>query len=229
VEINGNLTDGGVGLQGLPILLSYSVDGGNSWNELTTASTDNNGNFLAVWLPSVTGNYLLEAEWAGNANYSQANTVINFVVLPFGGQSVFSVTSNSTISALAFNSTSEELDFTVSGPEGTAGYCDVYIPTSLMSDASGLTVSLDGNPISYNVESLGNTWLVSFSYQTSTNQVAMGMKAANSIAASENQLKQWIPYGVIIVLIAIIAVLLASMKAKKNYKFINNMRGAQGL
>ena len=215
VEINGNLTYDGAGLQGLPVLLSFSVDEGNTWNELTTVGTDSNGNFLAVWLPSVTGNYLLEAEWAGNSNYTQTSSMINFAVLPFGAQSVFSVTSNSTISALAFNSTSGELDFTVSGPEGTAGYCDVYIPTSLISDVSDLTVFLDGNPISYNVESLGNAWLVSFSYQTSTNQVSIGVNAADSIVMNGNQLGQWIPYGVIIVLLAIIAVLLASKRTKK--------------
>jgi len=225
VEISGNLTDDGKGLQGLPILLSYSVDQGNTWNELTTVSTDNHGNFLAVWLPSVTGNYLLKAEWDGNTNYTETSTVINFAVLPFGEQSVFSVTSNSTISALAFNSTSGELDFTVSAPEGTTGYCDVYIPKSLISDVSDLTVFLDGNPISYNVQPLGNAWLVSFSYQTSTNKVTMGMNATDSIVANGNQFAQWIPYGVISVLMAIIAVLLASKKKQKNYESITNMYG----
>jgi hypothetical protein len=215
VEINGNLTYDGTGLQGLPILLSYSVDGGNTWNELTTVSSDNNGNFLAVWLPSVTGNYLLMAEWAGNTNYIETSTTINFAVLPFGEQSVFSVTSNSTISALAFNSTSGELDFTVNGPEDTTGYCDVYIPTSLISDISALTVSLNGNQISYNVQSLRNAWQVSFNYPTGTNEVTMGMNSADTIVINGNQFLQWIPYVVIVVLMAIIAVLMASKKTKK--------------
>ena len=221
VEINGNLTCDGTGLQGLPVLLSYSVDEGNTWNELTTVSTDNNGNFLADWLPSVTGNYLLQAEWAGNTNYTETSTVINFAVLPFGEQSIFSVTSNSTISALAFNSTSGELDFAVSTPEGTTGYCNVYIPTSLINDISDLTVFLNGNPISYNVESLGNARLVSFSYQTGTNEVTLGINAADSIEVNGNQFAQWTPYGVIIVLMAIIAVLSASRKTKK-YEPITN-------
>jgi hypothetical protein len=178
-------------------------------------STDNNGNFLAVWLPSVTGDYLLEAQWVGNANYSETSTVINFAVLPFGEQSVFSVASNSTISALAFNSTSGELDFTVSGQEGTTGYCDVYIPTSLISDVSDITVFLNENPIQYNVESIGNAWLVSFSYQTGTNEVTMGMNTKDPIVVNGNQVEQLIPYGVIIILMAIITVLLASRKTKK--------------
>ena len=215
VEITGNLTSNGTGLQGLPILLSYSVNEGKSWNELTSVGTDNYGNFLAVWLPSATGNYLLKAEWAGNTNYSETSTVITFVVLPFGEQSVFSVTSNSIISALAFNSTSGQLDFTISGSEGTSGYCKVYIPTSLISDAFALNIFLDGNPISYNIESSRNSWLVSFNYHHSVHEVTMEMKTADLAAVNGNQFNQWFPYGVITVLIAVIAVLLASRKTKK--------------
>jgi hypothetical protein len=125
------------------------------------------------------------------------------------------VTSNSTISALAFNSTSGELDFTVNGPEDTTGYCDVYIPTSLISDISALTVSLNGNQISYNVQSLRNAWQVSFNYPTGTNEVTMGMNSADTIVINGNQFLQWIPYVVIVVLMAIIAVLMASKKTKK--------------
>ena len=215
VEIAGNLTSNGTGLQGFPISLSYSVDEGKSWNELTSLGTDNNGNFLAVWLPSVTGNYLLKAEWAGNNNYSETSVVIAFAVFPFGEQSVFSVMSNSTISALAFNSTGGKMDFTISGPEGTTGYCDIYIPASLISDASNLNVFLDGKPISYNIVSLGNSWLVSFNYHHSVHEVTMEMNTAVLVAVKENQFSQWSPYGVIIVLSAVIAVLLASRKTKK--------------
>ena len=211
-EISGNLTYNGTGLQSVPVLLSYSVDEGNSWNELTTVCTANDGNFLAVWLPPVTGNYQLKAEWAGDTNYTETSTVINFAVLPFGEQSVFSVTSNSTISGLSFNSTSGELDFTVSGPEGGTGYCYVYIPKSLINDVSNFSVFIDGKTISYSVESLGDTWLISFSYQTyqtNANQVKMGTNAADPIVVNGSQFAQWAPYGVIIVLIAIFVVLLA--------------------
>ena len=48
------------------------------------------------------------------------------------GQSDFSVESNSTVTDLAFNSASQELSFTVSGPSGTTGYVDAYKAKSLM-------------------------------------------------------------------------------------------------
>jgi hypothetical protein len=215
VEISGSLTYNETGLQGCPILLSYSVDGGDSWSKLTSVSTDSNGEFLAVWLPAVTGNYLLKAEWAGDDDYSEASTVINFAVSPSGEENVFSVTSNSTISALAFNSTSGELDFAVSGPSGTAGYCNVYVPKALISDASSLKVLLDGNPIACDVTSAGDSWFVSFIYSHSFHKVAVKMNAVPSAMVSGSQLAQWIAYGVIIVLLVIVAVLLASRKTKK--------------
>jgi hypothetical protein len=83
-------------------------------------------------------------------------------------------------------------------------------------------VTLNGTPISYNAESLGNAWLVSFSYQTGINDVAVGVNAADSIRVNVTQIVQWIPCGVIIVLLALIAVLLVSKKTK-NYENLANI------
>jgi hypothetical protein len=215
VEISGSLTYNGTGLQGLPVLFSYSVDEGKSWNQLTLVSTDGNGDFLAVWLPYVTGNFLLKAEYPGDDNYSETSTVVNFAVSPFGEQNVFSVTSNSTISALAFNATSGELGFTVSGPTDTTGYVNVYVPKALISDASNLKVLLDGNAISFNTESLADSWFISFTYPHSTHEVTLEMNGVPSTILSENQLEQWLPYGIVIVLTVLIAFLLISIKKEK--------------
>ena len=175
-------------------------------------STDSNGDFLAVWLPYVTGDFLLKAEYPGDANYSETSTVVSFAVSPFGEQNVFSVTSNSTISALAFNATSGELGFTVSGPSETTGYVNVYVPKALVSDASSLKVLLDGNAVTFNAESLEDSWFISFTYPHSTHEVTLEMNAAPSTTVSENQLMQWLPYGIATVLTVLIAFLLISIK-----------------
>jgi hypothetical protein len=214
VEINGSLTYNGTGLQDRPVLLSYSRDGGKSWNQLTLVNTDGNGDFLAVWLPSVTGNYLLKAEWLGDADYSEASTVVNLAVSPSDEQNFFSVASNSTISALVFNSTSGELGFTVSGPSDTMGYVNVYVPKSLISDGSNLKVFLDGKAIVFDVESLEDSWFISFSYPHSTHEVTMKMNAASSAIVNEKQFERWLPYGIIIVLAVIIVFLLTFRKRK---------------
>jgi len=82
VEIRGNLSYGSIGLAGSPILISYSVTCGNSWIDLTSATTDDNGNFLVVWQPSVTGNYLVRSVWPGNDTFRSATDTVSLVVAP---------------------------------------------------------------------------------------------------------------------------------------------------
>jgi hypothetical protein len=217
VEIRGNLTMNETGLTNVPILLSYSVDDGKAWNELTTVATNDNGSFFAVWFPNVSGSYLLKAEWAGDANYSDASTVVNFAVTPSGEQTVFSVTSNSTISSLAFNSTSEELYFTVSGPSGTTGYTDVYVPKSMITNVSSLKIFLDGNLTSYNVEPNGDSWLVTFTYHHSVHNVIINLKSQASTKLDIMQLLQGVAFGVIIsiIVITLIFLILRKNRTKK--------------
>ena len=77
VDIGGSLTSNGAGIPGVPVLLSYSVTNGASWIDLTTVNTDGEGNFVALWNPLVTGNFLIKAIWAGNEAYTDAGTVVN--------------------------------------------------------------------------------------------------------------------------------------------------------
>jgi hypothetical protein len=214
VEVGGSLTYNGTGVAGAPILLSYSVSGGNSWNELTQVNTDDNGEFSAVWMLFVTGNYLLKAEWSGNANYTEASTEISFVVAPSDEQNLISVASTSTISSFAFNSTSGQLVFDVSGPSGTTGQVYVYIPKSLVPDVFALQVFLDETPLSYDTESIGDSWLVTFTYSHSTHAVTVNLNNTHSTPINVNGFWQCATYGTIIALSLTVAVLLISKKRK---------------
>jgi hypothetical protein len=197
--------------------LSYSVSGGNLWEELTLVNTDDNGDFLAQWMLFVTGNYLLKAEWNGNSNYSRTNTEISFSVTPSDKQTLISVTSNSTISAFAFNSTNEQLLFNVNGPSGTTGQVHVYVPKSLIADISHLQVFLDGEQLAYNSESTGDSWLVTFTYTHSKHEVTVNLNKNYSNTTNSNQTDQWATYGQIIALSGIATVLLifTSLKLRK--------------
>ena len=215
VEITGALTANGTGISNAPVLLSYSVNEGTSWIELATASTDNSGNFAAVWFPSASGTYLLNAQWTGNSTFSNAKTTINFAILPYQEKSIFSVSSNSTVSAFAFNSTSQELSFSVSGPSNTTGYVDIYVPKSLISDVSNLKIFLDGNPLPYSTDSQGDSWLLSFTYHHSIHQVTINLGSATTPSFIQSQLGEITIVGVVIVT-SIIAVALLIRKHKKS-------------
>ena len=174
-KINGQLAFDGAGISGAPIYLSYSVTGGDSWQDLTLLNTHSDGSYSALWLPTVTGNYLLKAVYKGNDNYLGTSNIVNFAIEPFLEQSVFSVTSNSTITELSFNSASKELSFSVSGDAGTMGYVNVYIPKSLVNDTGGLKVYLDGSQVDYTAQSQSDCWLLYFTYPHSTHLVTISL------------------------------------------------------
>jgi hypothetical protein len=180
IEINGKLSYNGAAISGELVSVSYSVTGGSSWESLTSVKTGSDGGFAVLWAPSVTGDYVIKAKWAGNSTFNEASTVVNLVLTPYSEESMFQVTSNSTISEFAFNSTSRELSFTVSGPSNTTGYVNVYIPKSLISDVSDLNIYVDGNQVAYNSESQMDSWVISFTYSHSVHKVTIKLSAASS-------------------------------------------------
>jgi hypothetical protein len=186
VNINGYLTSNGTGIPSAPILLSYSVTGGESWEPLTLVNTGSDGSYSALWFPSATGNYLLKAVYAGNENYSGTSNIVSFAMTPPNGteQNVFSVTSNSTLTELFFNSTSQELSFSVSGEPGTKGYVDVDIPKSLINNISDVKVYMDNNSIQYTAQSQGDCWLLYFTYHHSTQDVIINLGSRTLFATT---------------------------------------------
>lgn len=217
VEIRGSLAFKGTGISDAPVLLSYSVNGGKSWEDLTLVNTGSDGSFSAAWMPSVTGNYLVRATYEGDANYSGTTTIVNMAVTQFAEQNVFSVTSNSTVSNLAFNSTSKELSFSVTGPSGTSGYADVYIAKTLIQDASSIYIYLDGNKIDHTVISTGDSWLLHFIYSHSTHEITVGL---SSSAGLNGYLGNWIIYVLIAITVILVVAVMILRRKKSNQKRI---------
>ena len=87
-------------------------------------------------------------------------------------QNVFYVTSNSTVSSLAFASDTDSLSFSVSGPSGTMGYSQICISKVLLPDVTKLQVILDSSTISYSSYSNGNTWLITLIYHHSSHKLS---------------------------------------------------------
>ena len=92
------------------------------------------------------------------------------------GDTVFSVTSNSTISSLTYNSATNELSFQVSGPENTAGYTEVFIPKTLLANSTNVKATLDGKQITYSASSISDSWCLHFVYSHSTHDVIINMQ-----------------------------------------------------
>jgi hypothetical protein len=210
VDIKGCLTGNGTGLSGEAIRLYYSRSGGEKWEELTYVTTNGDGSFSALWLPSATGNLLLKAIYNGNSLYCGTKTIVNLAITQVNNKedNLFSVSSNSTLTELFFNSSSSELSFSVSGENGTGGYVDAYIPKSLVTNASSLRIYLDGEEIEYSIASQDDSWLLHFTYHHSTHKVALTF---NSVVTQNNEplIENWMLIACIAV-IAVIAIIVVA-------------------
>lgn len=175
VDIHGSLTNGGLALANELIMLTYSFPGAEEWYPIGSTYTDADGNYNAQWINTATGTFTLKAEWKGNNSFPEASATVTLNSLP-SQVGVFFVESNSTVNSLAFNSTSAELHFTVSGPNGTSGYVKATVAKSLLPDGAGAKVYLDGKQLSYELQETLDSWVFAFSYQHSAHIVTLDLK-----------------------------------------------------
>ena len=216
VEIKGDLANQGTAIPNAPILLSYSVTGGKSWQDLTLVYTGSDGRYSAAWLPFVTGNYLIKATYEGDNDILGTSEMVNFAVAQFAERSIFSVSSNSTVSSFAFDSENQELRFTVTGESGTTGYADVYIAKSMIRDIANVRAYLDGGEKEYTVTYVSDSWLLHFSYQHSTHKVSVSLGLPPPESLLENPLALALVIGGLLVLPFALAFMVMRKRSSKS-------------
>jgi len=173
------------------------------------------GSYSTIWEPSATGNYIVRAEWTGNATFPGSKASWSLAATPFEEQAVFTVTSNSTVSMLAFNSTSMELRFTVSGPPGTTGYTEVTIAKKFIANIANLKAYMDGAERNYVATSVAGAWRLTFTYPHSSHTVV--------ISFGETALIDWMLVGIVSIILGVatvIVVVLLILKQGRRRKAI---------
>jgi hypothetical protein len=199
VNVNGRLSDtNGTPLQDKTVILSCAVAGSTSWVPMASGTTNAAGEYKIQWVNAASGTFTLKAEWNGDTDYLGASNTITLSFLPYENQNVFLVESNSTVSALAFNSTSSDLSFTVSGPSGTAGYVKATIAKSLISNAENIEVHLDENQLNYEVTPNANSWLLTFNYLHSAHQVRINLANAGGTTLLGIEYWMWAVVAIIV-------------------------------
>jgi len=181
VEVQGKLREFyGTGLKNDIIVFSYTFAGIGTWSPITSATTDSLGEYHIFWFPQATGAFLLKAEWAGDSSHFGAANTISVSTISYESQ-VFAVESNSTISALSFDSANRKLTFTASGENGTKGYTRVTIAKSLLPDIALLKVNVDGVKYDRTMTETSDSWVLSFTYNHSSHfiEVSLGSTTAN--------------------------------------------------
>jgi len=182
VNVNGGLSYvNGTSLPGKLVTLSYAFGGNSTWVPIGSAITNEDGEYNIQWVNVATGIFKLKVEWTENAGYPETSNTTTLSFLPYNDQTVFFVESNSTVSTLAFFSTSSELSFAVSGPENTTGYVKATIAKSLVSNAADTKVYVDGNLLGYILTETANSWVLTFNYHHSTHQVRIALETDETL------------------------------------------------
>ena len=207
VNFNGSLTDSdNQPLANKTVVLSYMIPGVASWNAFTSASTDAAGNFSATWLPTATGTFMVSASWSGDESNSGASDVKNVSVATGADQTLLLAESNSTLTALTFNATSNSVFFTVSGPSGSTGYVRFLVSKTMLENASGASVYVDGQATTFTSSSIGNMEALHFTYHHSTHDITIDMSKTTPLPE--------FPTWTIAALLAIATVAFVAIKRK---------------
>ena len=214
VAISGSLTSNGVELPYLPVLLSYSVTDGKTWNEISLANTGSDGSYSVVWIPSATAEYIVKATWAGNSTIQGATAIVNLRVVSFNENSIFFVESNSTLSSLTFDSTNSVLSFSVSGSEETKGFTRLTIGKNLISNLNTVEVTINGIPIEYITSSFEDSWILYFTYSHSTHEVSVFL-GKSSFLSLDNFTFNLLIGSIVIGLVVVLSILYLRGKRKK--------------
>jgi hypothetical protein len=120
---------------------------------------------------------------------------------------------------VAFNSTTKDLEFSVSGQSGTTGYVNVYVPKSLVKNASDFKVYIDNKEVTFKYSLQEDTWLLTFTYHHSTHAVTINLNNAKSAIVNFTQILQGTIVGMIITVCIVLTVMLF---LKEKYKDKSN-------
>jgi hypothetical protein len=210
VDLNGRVLD----IQGTPITgtivgLSYQAYGLSTWNTLTTTTTNAEGAYTATWVPAATGNFLLKAEWQGDAEHAGTFECKNVSVTRGTGETVFLAESNSTLSSLAFNSDSKEIRFTASGPSGTTGYVRFVVSKTLLENLTEFQVYLDGQQVEFTATSEGDSQVLYFQYSHSSHDILIKLLPSENPTPSEFSTPTTFPLLEVAVVIVFVSVSVA--------------------
>ncbi len=213
VTVTGTLTYNKTAIPDAIVYVGFSADSGNKWENFALTQTHADGSFDAVWIPNATANYLICAQWDGNATLHWLNATASLSIIPDSAGNIFSVVSNSTISNFAYNSTTQILSFNTNGTTSTTGYVYACIPKTLVSDIQALHVNIDGKAIEFGSESQDDVWVVSCVYTQSEHAFSMQIPFVEMLSPAQTP---WITIVIVlVVLVAVVAILVVVRRRRK--------------
>lgn len=96
------------------------------------------------WRDSYSAYYLFETLGTCSFSYESVIETFTFDVIVDAQTYYVTIESNSTVSGFDFRKDQKEIRFSVSGSEGTGGFCNVIVPLNLMKSEPEWLILIDG-------------------------------------------------------------------------------------
>ncbi|MEM3773682.1 MAG: hypothetical protein QXX92_01565 [Candidatus Bathyarchaeia archaeon] len=128
------------------------------------------------------------------------------------------VSTNSSVLGVVFNSTSMTLSVNVGGPDGTTGIANITIPVEMISSLSAVKVTLDDQPIDFQISQAGGYAQIYVQYHHSYHQLAAHLSGGGGAAGGGGfDFTGILSYWWLILSVAIVAVasVIAAMIVKR--------------
>jgi hypothetical protein len=114
------------------------------------------------------------------------------------------VSTNSSVLGVVFNSTNMALSISVGGPDGTTGIANITIPIEMVSSLSAVQVTLDNQPIDFQITQVGSNAQIYVQYHHSFHELTAHLQGGGGIGGVD--LTGILGYWWLILSVAIVAV-----------------------
>ncbi|MEM3696253.1 MAG: hypothetical protein QXQ94_01945 [Candidatus Bathyarchaeia archaeon] len=115
------------------------------------------------------------------------------------------VSTNSSVLGVVFNSTSMALSINVGGPDGTTGIANITIPIEMINSLSNVQVTLDNQPIEFQINQVGSYAQIYVEYHHSFHELTAHLQGGGGGIGGVD-LTGFMSYWWLILSVAIVAV-----------------------
>jgi hypothetical protein len=116
------------------------------------------------------------------------------------------VSTNSSVLGVVFDSSNMALTVSVGGPDGSTGIANITIPVDMISSLSAVKVTLDNQPIDFQISQMGNYAQIYVQYHHSFHELTAHLSGSGGGGIGGVDLTGILSYWWLILSIAIVAV-----------------------
>ena len=116
------------------------------------------------------------------------------------------ISTNSSVLGVVFDSTNMALSISVGGPDGSTGIANITIPIEMINSLSAVKVTLDNQPVNFNINQVGNNAQIYVQYHHSLHDLTAHLGGGGGGGMGGGDLTGILGYWWLILSVVIVAV-----------------------